>query len=100
MDRLIMYLTNNASIQEVLLFPQKRHGDHRRNQVRRQRHAWRAGCQPHRRRLPDHSDRPKGLYTADPRKDPTATLVSEARAGDPALEAMAAAPAPASAPAA
>ena len=31
----------------------------------------------------------KGLYTADPRKDPLATLVSEARAGDPALEAMA-----------
>ena len=31
----------------------------------------------------------QGLYTADPRKDPTATLVSEARAGDPALEAMA-----------
>jgi glutamate 5-kinase len=31
----------------------------------------------------------KGLYTADPRKDPGATLVHEARAGDPALEAMA-----------
>lgn len=31
----------------------------------------------------------QGLYTADPRKDPTATLVSEAKAGDPALEAMA-----------
>jgi glutamate 5-kinase len=31
----------------------------------------------------------RGLYTADPRKDPAATLVSEARAGDPALEAMA-----------
>ena len=31
----------------------------------------------------------KGLYTADPRKDPNATLVSEATAGDPALEAMA-----------
>lgn len=30
-----------------------------------------------------------GLFTADPRKDETATLVSEARAGDPALEAMA-----------
>ncbi|MDO9064189.1 MAG: glutamate 5-kinase, partial [Sulfuricella sp.] len=30
-----------------------------------------------------------GLYSADPRKDPTATLVSEARAGDPALETMA-----------
>ena len=30
-----------------------------------------------------------GLYTADPRKDPTATLISEAVAGDPALEAMA-----------
>jgi glutamate 5-kinase len=30
-----------------------------------------------------------GLYTADPRKDPAATLVGEARAGDPALEAMA-----------
>ncbi|MDR1709883.1 MAG: glutamate 5-kinase [Candidatus Accumulibacter sp.] len=30
-----------------------------------------------------------GLYTADPRKDPAATLVAEARAGDPALEAMA-----------
>ena len=31
----------------------------------------------------------QGLYTADPRRDPNATLVSEARAGDPALEAMA-----------
>ena len=31
----------------------------------------------------------QGLYTADPRVDPTATLVREARAGDPALEAMA-----------
>jgi glutamate 5-kinase len=31
----------------------------------------------------------QGLYTADPRKDPQATLISEARAGDPALEAMA-----------
>ncbi|MBI2313288.1 MAG: glutamate 5-kinase [Betaproteobacteria bacterium] len=30
-----------------------------------------------------------GLYTADPRKDPDATLVSEARAGDPGLEVMA-----------
>ncbi len=30
-----------------------------------------------------------GLYSADPRKDPTATLVGEARAGDPALETMA-----------
>ena len=31
----------------------------------------------------------KGLYTADPRKDPSATLVARATAGDPALEAMA-----------
>ena len=31
----------------------------------------------------------QGLYTADPRKDPAATLVSEGHAGDPALEAMA-----------
>jgi glutamate 5-kinase len=31
----------------------------------------------------------KGLFTADPRKDPAATFVHEARAGDPALEAMA-----------
>jgi glutamate 5-kinase len=31
----------------------------------------------------------KGLYTADPRKDPTAVFVHEARAGDVALEAMA-----------
>jgi glutamate 5-kinase len=31
----------------------------------------------------------KGLYTADPRKDPTATFVHEARAADPALERMA-----------
>ena len=31
----------------------------------------------------------KGLYSADPRKDPGATFVHEARAGDPALEAMA-----------
>jgi len=31
----------------------------------------------------------KGLYTADPRKDPTAAFVHEARAGDPTLEAMA-----------
>lgn len=31
----------------------------------------------------------KGLYTADPRRDPTATFVSQAVAGDPALEKMA-----------
>ena len=31
----------------------------------------------------------KGLFTADPRKDAKATLVHEAQAGDPALEAMA-----------
>jgi glutamate 5-kinase len=31
----------------------------------------------------------KGLYTADPRKDPAATFVHEARAGDPKLEEMA-----------
>ncbi len=31
----------------------------------------------------------KGLFTADPRKDPEATFVHEARAGDVALEAMA-----------
>lgn len=31
----------------------------------------------------------KGLYSADPRKDPAARFISEARAGDPALEAMA-----------
>lgn len=30
-----------------------------------------------------------GLYTADPRKDKNATLVSEAKAGDPKIEAMA-----------
>jgi glutamate 5-kinase len=31
----------------------------------------------------------KGLYTADPRKDPAASFVHEARAGDPELERMA-----------
>ena len=31
----------------------------------------------------------KGLYTADPRKDPAAEFVHEAKAGDPALELMA-----------
>lgn len=31
----------------------------------------------------------RGLYSADPRKDPAAQFVSAARAGDPALEAMA-----------
>ena len=31
----------------------------------------------------------KGLYTADPRKDPAAQFVHEAKAADPALEAMA-----------
>jgi len=31
----------------------------------------------------------KGLYTADPRRDPSATFVHLARAGDPQLEAMA-----------
>jgi len=31
----------------------------------------------------------KGLFTADPRKDSSATLVHEAQAGDPALEVMA-----------
>jgi glutamate 5-kinase len=30
-----------------------------------------------------------GLYSADPRKDPNAVLITEAKAGDPALEAMA-----------
>ncbi len=34
------------------------------------------------------TDQP-GLYTADPRRDPKATLVRSARAGDPSLEAMA-----------
>jgi glutamate 5-kinase len=34
------------------------------------------------------TDQP-GLYTADPRKDPAATVVREARAGDPQLESMA-----------
>ena len=34
------------------------------------------------------TDQP-GLYTADPRKDPSATLIREAVAGDPALEGMA-----------
>ncbi len=34
------------------------------------------------------TDQP-GLYTADPRKDPAATLISEATAGDEALEGMA-----------
>ncbi|MDR0996879.1 MAG: glutamate 5-kinase [Zoogloeaceae bacterium] len=34
------------------------------------------------------TDQP-GLYTADPRKHPTATLVAVGQAGDPALEAMA-----------
>jgi glutamate 5-kinase len=31
----------------------------------------------------------KGLFSADPRKDPSATFIDEARAGDPSLEAMA-----------
>jgi glutamate 5-kinase len=31
----------------------------------------------------------RGLYAADPRRDPQARFISEARAGDPALEAMA-----------
>jgi glutamate 5-kinase len=31
----------------------------------------------------------QGLFTADPRRDPAATLVADARAGDPALEVMA-----------
>ena len=31
----------------------------------------------------------KGLYSADPRRDPNATFIHEARAGDPALEVMA-----------
>ncbi|WDZ96499.1 glutamate 5-kinase [Herbaspirillum sp. WKF16] len=34
------------------------------------------------------TDQP-GLFTADPRKDPSATLISEARAGDPSLELIA-----------
>ncbi len=34
------------------------------------------------------TDQP-GLYTADPRRDPAATLVANGRAGDPALERMA-----------
>jgi glutamate 5-kinase len=32
---------------------------------------------------------PRGLYTADPRRNPDARFVDEAQAGDPALEAMA-----------
>ncbi len=32
---------------------------------------------------------PAGLYTADPRSDPSATLIAEASAGDPKLEAIA-----------
>src|SRR5271170_4515246 len=32
----------------------------------------------------------EGLYNADPRKDPAATLVRQAKAGDPALESIAA----------
>src|SRR5476651_605545 len=31
----------------------------------------------------------RGLFSADPRKDPAATLIRQGRAGDPALEAMA-----------
>ena len=31
----------------------------------------------------------RGLFSADPRKDPAATLIAEAQAGDPTLEAMA-----------
>jgi len=31
----------------------------------------------------------QGLYSADPRKDPSAVLIQQGRAGDPALEAMA-----------
>ncbi|MDB5880780.1 MAG: proB [Ramlibacter sp.] len=31
----------------------------------------------------------KGLYSADPRKDPAAAFIAEGRAGDPALESMA-----------
>ncbi|HTH79629.1 MAG TPA: glutamate 5-kinase [Ramlibacter sp.] len=31
----------------------------------------------------------KGLYSADPRRDPKATFIREAKAGDPAIEAMA-----------
>jgi glutamate 5-kinase len=31
----------------------------------------------------------RGLYSADPRKDPAARFIDEATAGDPALEAMA-----------
>ncbi|MEO7243707.1 MAG: glutamate 5-kinase [Rubrivivax sp.] len=34
------------------------------------------------------TDQP-GLYSADPRRDPSATLIAHARAGDPALERMA-----------
>ena len=42
----------------------------------------------------------RGLYDSDPRKNPDAKFISHAQAGDAALEAMAAAPAAASAPAA
>jgi glutamate 5-kinase len=34
------------------------------------------------------TDQP-GLFSADPRNDPAAKLIEQARAGDPALEAMA-----------
>ena len=68
----------------------ERHRHHRRNPLRRQRHAGRAGHQPDRGRRAGHPHRPGRASTRPIRASiPTATLVREARAGDPALEAMA-----------
>ncbi len=44
----------------------ERHGGHRRDQVRRQRHPWRAGCEPRGSRCAGHPDGPEGPLHGGP----------------------------------
>ena len=68
----------------------ERHRRHRRDPVRRQRHARRAGHQPDRGRRAGDPHRPAGPVHAPIRaRIPTRRWCAHARAGDPALEAMA-----------
>ena len=67
----------------------ERHGDDGRDPVRRQRHARRARDESRRSRRARAATDQQGLFTADPRLDPAATLVTTAAAGDPDLERMA-----------
>ena len=68
----------------------ERHGRQRRDQVRRQRHAGRAGRQPDRGRRAGHPDRPEGPVLGRSAQGPGRALRRRSRApATPALEAMA-----------